>query len=43
MILIKLLKEIRVSNNIENDLRRKNMLTILDHPLIKHKLTLNQS
>jgi len=40
MILIKLLKEMRVSNNIENDLRRKNMLTILDHPLIKHKLTL---
>lgn len=30
----------RVSNNIEKDLRRKNMLTILDHPLIKHKLTL---
>lgn len=40
MILIKLLKEMRVSNNIEKGLRRKNMLTILDHPLIKHKLTL---
>lgn len=40
MIHIKLLKEMRVSNNIEKGLRRKNMLTILDHPLIKHKLTL---